>query len=100
MDTRASFAVGQIVVHDGGDRDLISLAEEPRNASRTIKFLRTMTFSTALPTLLSAVIPRAVVRQVVSESGKLNFTEALPSAPVFTSATQKAVSGKALRTLG
>ena len=63
-------------------------------------FLRTITFSTALPTLLSAVMPRVVVRHVVRESGKLNFTEARPSAPVFTSATQNAVSGNALRTLG
>ena len=44
--------------------------------------------------------PRAVARQVVSESGKSTLAWAWPAASVVTSAAQKAVSGNALRTLG
>ena len=69
-------------------------------ASRTITFLRTMVLSVALPTLVSGVMPRAVARQVVSESGNSTLVRAWPAPSVTRSAAQYAVSGNALRTLG
>ena len=54
------------------------------STSRTIRFLRTITLLIAAPTLVSAVMPRAVARHVVSESGKANRTSAVPSALVST----------------
>ena len=45
-------------------------------------------------------MPRAVARQVVSESGNSTLARAWPAASVTTSAAQKAVSGNALRILG
>src|SRR5437879_11030634 len=67
-------------------------------ASRRIRFLRTTVRWTALPTRVSRVTARAVARQVVSVSGKLNRTCARPAESVVSVAAQKAVSGKALRT--
>src|SRR5437879_12728946 len=69
-------------------------------ASRRIRFLRTTVRWTALPTRVSRVTARAVARQVVSVSGKLNRTCACSAESVVSAAAQKAVSGKALRTRG
>ena len=59
-----------------------------------------MVRSIALPTLESAVMPRAVARHVVSASGNSTFACAWPRASVRRSAIQNTVSGNALRTLG
>ena len=67
---------------------------------RRMTFLRTMVLVTELPTLESAVMPRVVVRQVVTESGKVTLAIPFPSAPVLTAGSQSAVSGNSLRTLG
>ena len=67
---------------------------------RSIRFLRTITRFRLIPTFVSAVTARAVVRHIVSASGNANSTFALPFESVVRSADQNAVSGKALRTLG
>src|SRR2546425_10353494 len=67
-------------------------------ASRRIRFLRTTVRWTALPTRVSRVTARAVARQVVSVSGKLNRTCACSAESVVSAAAQKAGWGKALRT--
>src|SRR6266567_5745910 len=52
----------------------------------------------AMPNLSPAVTTRAVAVQLVSESGYLTLTEAMPLLSVMTSGCQKTVERKSLRT--
>ncbi len=64
------------------------------------RFFLTIVRCSACPTFVSAVMPRAVARQVVSESGKVTRAVARPCALVRKNAAQKAVSGNSLRIFG
>jgi hypothetical protein len=67
------------------------------SAGRTSSGLVAIRSLVAWPTRVSAVRPRAVMRQVVRLSGSFSVTLAAPSSPVTTDGFQYAVSGKLRR---